>query len=242
MSDDVFADDKSANSVLDALVGEGKKFGNVEELAKGKQASDEHIATVEQENAELKEKLEAAAKEGNVAELLEAVKQAAANTGDSDAGQTMSTEELTEVIRSVVQGDSAADTKATNRQKGNELVLKKVDGNVEAARALVAERATALGMSTQALAELSETSPSAFAALIDPDGSTASSGGLSQLPGVRTDVLDQNAPVLELEGYKTKAWFDAKRKELGHVKYLNDQSIQIELTKSMNGLGERFNN
>ena len=92
------------------------------------------------------------------------------------------------------------------------------------------------------LAELSEDSPTAFAALIDPAGGTASSGNPSILPHVKTDALGGDTPVLEVDGFKTKAWFDAKKKEVGHVKYLNDQSIQRELARSVNGLGERFNN
>lgn len=243
MSDDVFASDQAGESVLDALVGEGKKFSDVEALAAGKQAADQHIQSIETENAELKQQLEDAQKAGNLGELVETLKSALAeNKEGSDGAQTMSTEDLTEVIRSVVKGDESANTKAANRQKGNELVLGMTDGNVEAARALVAERAAKLGMSPQKLAELSEDSPSAFASLMNPDSSTASSGSPTALPGARNDVLDTNAPVLELDGFKTKAWFDERKKEMGHVKYLNDQSIQVELTRSMNGLGERFNN
>jgi hypothetical protein len=75
-----------------------------------------------------------------------------------------------------------------------------------------------------------------------PSESTASSGSLSTLPSINTDVLSQDTRVTEVDGFKTKAWFDAKKKEVGHVKYINDQTIQMELTRSMNGLGERFNN
>lgn len=154
----------------------------------------------------------------------------------------MSTEELQEVVKTMLQDDKSAETKATNRARGNELVLKKVEGNVEAARQLVAERAAALGMTTASLAALSEESPDAFATLVGLNDTQASSGSPTILPHARTDLLDTTAPTLEVEGFKTKAWFDARKKELGHVKYLNDQSVQRELARSMNGLGERFNN
>ena len=245
MTDDVFAKDQG-ESVLDTLVGEGKKFDSVEALAKGKAQSDEHIKTVEQENAELKTKLEEMnARDGTqhtMEDLINAVKEAQAKTQGSEEGKTMSTEELQEAIRSVVESDKTAETKAYNRAKGNELVLGKVDGNVEAARALVTERAAALGMSPAKLAELSEESPSAFASLIDPSAGTANPAHVTQLDGIRTDTLGNDTPVQEMDGFKTKAWFDAKRKEVGVTKYLNDQTIMRELTKSMNGLGERFNN
>lgn len=246
MADDVFADDKSAVSVLDTLVGEGKKFGDAEALAKGKLAADAHISKIEQENAELKAKAEAATSSDDkaeiVKELLEKLKTSQPAQGASDGEKTMSTEELQETIRSVLQDDNDANTKASNRAKGNALVLEKVGGNVEAARQLVAERAAAVGLTPAKLAELSEDSPTAFAALIDPTGSTASSGSPSILPHVNTNALGNDTPALEKDGFKTKAWFDAKKKEVGHVKYLNDQSIQNELTRSMNGLGALFNN
>lgn len=244
MTTDIFASDHTGESVLDTLVGEGKKFDNVEALAAGKLKSDEHITTIEQENADMKTQLEELMKSKdkgeNMTEIMEAIKAAALKEG-SETGQTMPNEELEKLVREVMKGDKQSETKEANRAIGNALVLKLVDGNVEAARLLVTERATALGMSPQALASLSEQSPTAFADLITPDKSTASSGDTSILPKINT-VLDSNARPLEVEGYKTKAWFDAKKTEVGHVKYLNDQTIQKELTRSMRGLGERFNN
>jgi hypothetical protein len=242
MSDDVFATDQGSSEVsaLDALVGEGKKFDNVEALAKGKAESDEHIARIEQENAELKGKLGTGTKEATLAELIEAVK--AQSKEGSEGETTMSTEDLVKTIKDELAADSEADTKAANRATGNALVLEKTEGNVEAARLLVAERAAAVGMTPAALAGLSETSPQAFAKLIEGDGSTASSGSPTILPSHSTDVLDSSAPVMEIEGFKTKAWFDAQKKEIGHVRYINDRNIQRELSRSMNGLGERFNN
>lgn len=245
-TDDVFADNQNSKSVLDTLVGEGKKFDNVEALAQGKAKSDEHITTLETELKELQSKLDgstnAEEKNATIQDLIEAVKAQTKTTDDSEGKKTMSSEELQGIVRSIVTGDREADTKALNRRQGNELVLKKVDGNVEAARVFVADRAAKLGMTPAALAELSEASPSAFAALIDPSGSTASSGSLSQLPSVNPDTLNQDTRAMEIDGFKTKAWFDAKKKEVGHVKYLSTPSIQRELTRSMNGLGERFSN
>lgn len=243
MTDDVFAtDNQGGDSALEALVGEGKKFDDVEALAKGKVKSDEHIATLETEMATLKEQLEGAGKGVKMEEVLEAIKNAQAAKEGSTGDKTMSSEDLEKTIKDVLTAVTDDDTKASNRAKGNALVLKKTGGNVEAARALVAERAAGLGMSPAKLAELSESSPLAFAKLIDPDSSTASSGSLSQLDGQNTDALENDTVVLELDGFKTKAWFDAKRKELGHRAYINTPAIQRELARSMNGLRERFNN
>lgn len=247
MIEDVFINDNQEGgneSALDALVGEGKKFNDVEGLAKGKQESDTHITKLEGEQAELKTQLEKLQKEKGteytVAELMKAVREATAKEG-STGDKPMSNEELQEVIKSVMEGETAANTKAANRAQGNKLVLDKVDGNVEAAKALVAERAGKLGMSPAKLAELSEESPSAFARLMEIDTSTASSG-TAGLDKINTESLGANQPVLEVDGHKTKSYFDAKRKEMGNRAYLNDSVLQGELQRSSQALGvERFN-
>lgn len=247
MSDDVFTNDNqdSGNeSALDALVGEGKKFNDVEGLAKGKQESDTHITKLETEAAELKTQLDKLQKEKgteySVADLMKAVREATAKEG-STGDKPMSNEELQEVIKSVIDGETVATTKATNRELGNKLVLQKVDGNVEAAKALVAERAGKLGMSPAKLAELSEDSPDAFARLMEIDKSTASSG-TAGLDKINTEGLGADQPVLEIDGHKTKSYFDAKRKSMGNRAYLNDAVLQGELQRSSQALGvERFN-
>jgi len=245
MADDVFDTDQGGDTnPLDELVGEGKKFKTVEDLAAGKLNADRHISQIEQENADLKEQLETLTQKDKgdtkVEDLMKAITEA--KEKNSEGTQTMTPEELTELVESLLDNRTAAQTKAANRAKGNALVLEKVDGDVDAARSFVAERAAMLGMSPKALAELSETSPDAFAKLIGSDKSTASTGSTTSVPGQRTDAMEGNQPRMEINGYKTKAWFDAKRKELGRVKYLNDQYVQAELARSINNLGQEFNN
>jgi hypothetical protein len=253
MTDDVFSSDDQQNSgvlensgetpnVLEALVGDGKKFASVEELAEGKAKADEHITKIEAENAELREQIEAVNKQATLTELIDAVKANAQNS-EGKGDETMSTEDLENAIRNVLSSVSESDTKDANRAKGNVLVLEQVGGDVEAAKLLVAERAAAIGMTPADLRDLSEKSPEAFAKLIEKDSDgTPSNGSPTALPGQQnTDALDGNTEPLEIDGVKTKAWFDAKRKEIGHVKYINDAEIQRELVRSMNELGDRFN-
>lgn len=248
MSDDVFAQTKGddGESVLDKLVGDGKKFDSVEALALGKIKADEHISNVEQENADLRSKLEeiqnTKSGETKMDDILDAVKQAMTTKQEDSDDKTLSEDELTDLIRNVLNKEKLTDTKEANRAKGNELVLKLVNGDVEAAKKFVTDRAVELGTTPQRLRELSEESPDMFAQLISPKG-THSSGGTSTLPGARSEALEHNNAVMERNGFKTKAWFDAKRKEVGRVKYLNDPHIQAELARSIANLPlEEFNN
>lgn len=236
----------TVEGVLDALVGEGKKFSTTEDLAKGKLAADNHIATIEAENARLKAQLDAdkkaSEKEASVKELIDTVK--AAQAEGSTQGKTLSAEELAAMVKTVMKDEKSADTKAANRSRGNELVLKLAEGNVDTARLLVAQRAEALGMTPAALAAVSESSPQAFTELMAGAKSNPQSSGSPQgLDGKqRTDTSGDQTRALEIDGFKTKAWFDQQKKELGHAKYVLSPQINNELRKSINGLGERFNN
>lgn len=251
MSDDVFAQtegQKESAAIIEELVGEGKKFATLDDLAKGKLAADEHISKVEQENADLRSKLDEFQNtqkgETKMEDILDAVRSAVAQKELQGEPQdkTLSEDELTDIVRKVIDKEKLTDTKEANRQRGNELVLKLVDGDVEAAKRFVTERANKLGTTPQRLRELSEESPDMFAQLINPVG-THSSGSTSQLPGSRSEAFEHNMAVMERNGFKTKAWFDAKRKEVGRVKYLNDPRIQTELAKSIANLSlEDFNN
>jgi hypothetical protein len=246
MSDDVLgaADDTSTSTALEQLVGEGKKFATVEDLAKGKLAADAHVATLETEAASTKEQLEKLNKEKGteytVTDLMKAVKDATdSKEGDSDGAKPMSTEELQELIKSVIAGETATSTKDANRAKGNALVLDKAKGDPEVAKALVAERARAVGMSTQAMRELSEHSPDAFAKLMEID-STQQAPGTGALDSVNTDLLNSGA-VMEVDGHKTRSYFEAKRKEMGNLKYIHDAGLQAEMQRASQALGAKFN-
>ena len=241
MSDDVFnTNDQGASATnLDALVGEGKKFADNEALAKGKLESDAFIEQLKTENAEAVKELTRlqgeGSKEATVKELIDAVRK---SQTEGDEATPMSDEDLSEKIRSIMQGETAATTRAANRGKGNELVLGKVDGDVDAAKAYLAERATQLGMTPASLAELSESSPTAFAKLIDPDASTVSQGTASLDSNTS---LNTGGPVTEIEGHKTKAYYDTQKKEMGVAKFLDNHQMQLAYMRDATALGERFN-
>lgn len=241
---DVFDTDQGdqSASALEELVGDGKKFADNEALAKGKQESDNFIEQLKQEKQEALDALKDAQKdvgEGKtVAELLEAVR--AAQKTDDDVNQPLSDEDFQEKVRSIVQGDSADTTRTANREIGNSLVLQKVDGNVEAAKTFVAERAKALGVTPAKLRELSEDSPELFAKAMELDTSTAPKG-TAQLPNVNTNNL-QPVVAEEVDGHKTKAFYDRQKKEMGVSKYLDDHALQNAMMADAIALGERFSN
>lgn len=233
---------ESEAGTLAELVGEDKKFKTVEDLAKGKLEADAFIEKLKEENAmaldELKKYQGEQDNSAKVAELLETVK-SMSQQQDSEGTNQFSDEALSEKIREIMQGVSAEQTAKLNREKGNELVLAKVGGDVEAAKLFVAERAKELGLKPSALAELSEISPAAFAKLID--AKSAGSSGTVNLQHSNTRAMEAHADVESIDGHHTKAYYDRMRKEMGTVKYLQDRRMQNQYLKDAMALGERFN-
>lgn len=243
MSDETTQDQGPTANVLDELVGPGKKFATVEDLAMGKHKSDQFI---EKLLAEQKEALDALGKlesdstqQKTIADLIAEVR--GKGTDDDKGNQPLTDEELQEKIRSIVRGDSEAQTRDKNRDLGNKLVLGRVNGDAEAAKLYIAERAKQLGLKAERLVELSEESPTAFAKIMEIDTSTSHQKGIADLHGSNTQFLG-TGPQMEVEGRKTKAWYDLQRKEMGTVKFLSNTKMQLAYLKDAEALGERFSN
>lgn len=244
MTDDVFTADQpgeSEPSVLDQLVGEGKKFKTLDDLAKGKLEADAFIEKLKEENQMALEeltKLQGKEEEGTkIKELLDLVKNQNTESKDNQAEEV----DLDAKIREILQGVSSEQTAKANRDKGNALVLDKVGGDKEAAKTFVAERAKQLGLQPKDLADLSERSPEAFAKLIGSENKGQSSTG--SLPGgANSQAMGNTSNANEtIEGHHTKAYYDRMRKEMGTRKYLADHRLQNQLMKDAMALGSRFN-
>lgn len=244
MPEDVFSTDQSVDkTALEQLVGEGKKFATVEDLALGKIKSDSHIQQLEGE-AELSRKQMAEIEGSNkqseqVAELLAAVRKHQEVKPDEGDNQ-LSAEDLRKNVIEIMQGETNAQTRASNRELANQSVLDKVDGNVEAARTYIAERAKQLGMTPDALAELGETSPEAFTKLVEID-TKQTTPSISGISGVTTETLDGTPRDLMVDGTHTKAYYDKLKSEIGIRAYWSDPKIQGKYLKDAEKLGDRFN-
>ena len=235
--------DTTANK-LEELVGEGKKFADNEALARGKIESDNFIEQLKNEKQEALDALTEAQKETGakhtIADLMEAVRATQKTEGDDT--KPISDEDFQEKVRAIVEGDSSKATSQANLDKANALVLQKFDGNVEAAQAHVAARAEALGTSVKKLQELSGDSPALFAKAMEIEPSTAPAS-TTGLPGkLETGNLPTDTKVMEIEGHKTKAFYDEKRKEMGTRKFLDNHKLQNQMMADGLALRERFNN
>jgi hypothetical protein len=247
MADDVFSQIEGDvvqghdQSPLAELVGEGKKFKSLEDLAVGKQEADKHIEQLEGELKLLREQMgsleEQSNKAATVSDLVAAVRNA--NKPDVEGNQPVSEEQLQEMVASIMDGRTEAQTRASNYQEANQSVLDKFNGDVEAARTYTAERAKQLHMTAAQLKALGEESPSAFKQLMDVKPSTGSQSTQAVPGAVQTGSM---APRMDaIDGHHTKAYYDKLKAEIGPAKYWNDTKIQGQYMKDAVALGDRFN-
>lgn len=252
MTDDVFSQttgneeqpeviSQETKSYLEELVGEGKKFKSPEDLAKSKIEADKHLKQLEGELAALRQQMAEkdveADKSATAATLIEAIKQASSSKEGED--QQLPKEQLEQMVRSIIDTKSSEETKRTNYREANQFVLDKFKGDVEAARTYTAERAKQLGMDVNTLKALGEESPAAFKRLMESSQSTGSQGvtGLHE-----THVDNRSAGGQQMiDGHRTRAYYNALKKEIGAGKFWTDHKIQGEMYKDQMALGDRFN-
>jgi hypothetical protein len=181
-------------AVLNELVGEGKKFQTVEDLAKGKLESDTFIEQLKTEQAALRVQLadlDKKAKEGaTLKELMDKLEKAKPNSnGNGDTTPTLSQDELRKLVLATVEDRETKLTRGQNRTKANDSVLQRFGGDAAKAGVYVDSRAKDLGLTKEALGELSETSPSAFAQLLGLQASNVQSRATSDLKTTNTEAF-----------------------------------------------------
>jgi hypothetical protein len=243
MSEDVFTQTEgTSESAVEQLVGQGKKFETIEDLAKGKLEADAFIQRLEGENQLTREQMAElevkAQKQHTVSELIEAVKKTN-EQGVKEGNQPISESDLSKMVKSIMEGESVAQTKEQNRKQANQSVLDKVNGDVEAARSYVAERAKALGTTVDKLVALGEDSPIAFRTLMDTNQSTGAQS-ITHLQGTGVGSVE-GQPATVVDGHKTKAYYDNLKKEMGASAYWGSSKVQGEYYKDAVALGDRFN-
>ena len=195
----------SEESYFEKLVGEGKKFKDPEELAKGKYEADQFIEHLKQQNAELREELNRASKIEEVLATLQKKGDAPANVphdgegseGENEGGKgetgNTSSEALTEErIRSLL--DSLLQERQTQeeRRKNMEQVqeaLKESFG--EKVGEVLESRVSELGFaSLKEMEDFVSRNPRAFLRLMGIEGSKKPSEPAIPNSSVRSEALE----------------------------------------------------
>lgn len=213
MADDVFGKTNSeAPAPLTDLVGEGKKFKTVEDLAKGKLAADEHIANLEKELAGLR--TEANKKFDAEAELAKLRDEMQALRTDPSKGRTqevtppaVSEDRIAAIVQASLTRAEQNRTVTQNVMAANDAMVQQF-GSLEAASAAVNAKAAELGMSIEDLKGIAAKSPTAFGKIILGD---AQKGGNEAplAPKANAPAITPGGPLLGQAKPGTKEHFDA---------------------------------
>lgn len=222
-------------SLVAALVGSGKKYATLEELAKSRLEADSFIDTLKSENAELRKEQSSRT---TIMDVMEAIK--AQNKDSELTSDPLSDEDLQRRITETIERRDAERTRTANRADAKKLVLEQLDGDESAVDAFIAEKAASLGMVPETLWSLSEETTIGFANLISGGIQKQSSGAsASDLPHANTDGYTSDT-VSEVDGHKTKSWYDEQRRAMGGRKFINDKSMQLGMLRAREALGDKF--
>ena len=240
MSDNETAPDQGANvegGVLDALVGEGKKYASLEELAKGKAEADSFIDKLKDENSDLRKQAE---EKTTIMDLMEAFKSLnQEQESNSESVTPLDDEVLQGKLEQMIKEREAKRTSEANRTEAMKLVSDKLNGDEKAVELFVQQKATQLGMDASKLWSLSDESPAGFAQIIGLESQPTQQVTPMSLPHQNTEATTGGTS-MEVDGFKTKNWFDQQRREMGNKKFINSSTIQRRMIESREKLGDRF--
>ncbi len=226
-------------SVVDQLVGPGKRFQSVEAALKGKVEADAFVVSLTNETAQLRaalaeseaEKVRLAAR----ASILDRLNQPNEVPGTPPAQPSspnpapgpkpMSDEDVVAVIR------------RTDQQKQAEANLQRVDQTLVKtfgvdAVAVVRQRASELGLPVEDLMQVGARSPEALFNMIGvhkaaEPGNPMYNGNGFQTPGQGVEI-------------RNKAYYDKRRNEMGNLKFLGDRNLMLSMHKDAQALGDAF--
>lgn len=236
----VFAETTEQPNSLEALVGEGKKYKDVAELAKAYQHLDIFAENLKRENAETREEL---GKRLSVEEQVRALANQRAEQPPAittppvqttpEPVKAITDEDLVARIREVQQKDSLAQRAQTNAQAVESRLITTF-GDETKANDFVNQKASELGVSVAFLLDAAKTSPTGFYKLVDLQAEPTPSPSAS-----RSDVNTSALPATHVKP-NTKAYYDNLRRQ--DLKLYLSPRIQNQMMKDILANRDAFYN
>lgn len=233
----------SSESFIEQIVGQDKKFKDIEALAKGKIESDRYIKDLENQLQEMRSDLD---KEGKIDELMALVRsqrnQSANSSGEESGTEetgspgNTSTDMTEERLMELIETKVSEREKSSRQQKNLTEVtsaLKKSLG--DKANTFVTERANELGMSLKEIENLAKENPKALFQLLGLNNKTSEKayfvgGGRSS----ETSSTTSNGETRNFQYYQ-----ELRRK---NKKAYYEPSVQRQMLKDREALGNAFYN
>ncbi len=212
----VFEGEQPDNNPLEALVGEGKKFKTVEDLAKSKLESDNHIARIQAENDELRRKVLESQTVEDILARIEAGRQTppVPNPNPSPEAHQPAKPDGNEVnlqaeIQRVLQESKTQERVQTNVAEVTRVLVERF-GDETKANEYIKSRASELGVGVEFLQEVATKSPKAFFTTVGLDAQPPAPNNRPSQGDVNPQALKNHSPGVQPKTYK---WWDSLRKE-----------------------------
>jgi hypothetical protein len=222
----------STGDPLNELVGEGKKFKTVEDLARSKLESDKFIEQLKREGAEMRHALQElegkVGKQRTIDDVLSAIKEVR-GTGDNQALPT--TEDLLKLVDSRIRDVDAEKSRNLNAERAQAALLDKFQNDAAKAREFVRIEASRLGMKPEELRSLAQTSPEAFSRILGLN-QPKSNGQASLRTEVNTEATMSNGSV------RNESYYKELKAKLGQKFW--DPAIQRQRFKDVSALGQKY--
>lgn len=233
--------DKSGADALAELVGEGKKFATVEDLAKGKLQSDAFITRLEQENAGIREDL---TKRATIEEFMDKIKPQESPAPVTPVSEPMKQEPpqaqaaeqgmTPEEIRAAIEEQINKDKEQSQAQRN----LAQVQEELQKAWGpqyshMLRDKAKELGVNEEYLQSLAASQPQVFLATVGAHVKTPTVGNVAPPASSQTTTFE-NGTV----GKKNFKHFSKMRKE-NPSEYWS-KSTQNEMHRLAGEMGSSF--
>lgn len=229
-----------SKNYLEELVGEGKKFKSVDELARGKAESDAYIQTLTSKLDELRDELTKRKTVEEVADLLRSRQDKVPSNHAHDDGDgedepvvpnSFKQEDIEALLEKKLQEKEAMSRAERNLNEVNEKLRNKFG---DGASKVLMEKADQLGVSMEYLEAQAKANPKVFYRLIDLDRTTSSftphTPPSSSVNTVMSDGLG--------EGARTASYYEKLFKAQPHLRW--DPKITIQQHKDAQRLKEKF--
>ncbi len=229
---------------LDALVGDGKKFADVEALAHGKTESDLYIKQLQSENANMRSKI---SEQESVADMLdkalerqdtitsvEPIDVVSAPPNDSASQSALSQVDIQKLVDAQVNSRLNEQDKMANVQSVHDAAKAAFGDDY---RTVLSDKAKTLGIGQDFLAGIAADQPAAFLKLMINDQETPSSTHQDLSSGIPAPSTFAELPQVSSE--KNYAHYSDLRKTMKASEYFSPK-VQNEIFAAAKEQGEKF--
>ena len=225
----------SGNDPLAVLVGEGRKYKTVADLAKAYMEADGFLEKIKGENAELREKV-ASAK--TVDDVLQRLKQPEASTQDQGAdkgAKSLSADDVAKIVRDTLTGLETQKSRQDNLLKADAAMKKQFGekaGEVFAKMADTPEK-------KQALTQLASVAPDKFVQLVIPAATTSGTQTDSGTTVNSAALADTNQSARTTDP-GCKEYFETMRRDPKRRNEYYSSANQLAMHKAAQANPEKF--